>query len=699
MASLRNNLNTQEAHKEIRKLTAIALSLLIGLTALTQFMDFEAKAADGSGLSATYFDNLDLTSPKINRQDDNIDFDWDYGSPDPSMGQEEYSVRWTGSVEPRYSDTYNFYTFSDDGVRLWVDGELIVDNWTDHPRVENIGTIKLEAGKKYSIKLEYYERSGRAILQLSWSSARQSKQIIPESRLYPSMPEILSAQIEVPAITAITTSSATNTITPSTSTATTAKTQESSTAGPSVSSIRAELFDDNNLMTWKKNTEVSQINNSWGGGSPDPMIEPDTFSVRWIGKITPSQSGTYAFYTNTDDGVKVFINGQNIISNWADHSATEDTGQISLSAGSTYELKMEYYERYGSAAASLFWSGPGVSKQILRSKISVASEPTTAQPTTTAAPSQPSSTETVQAATIEKQPATTTTTQSLGSADLYVNPYSQAANWVNSNRGSGLAPLIEKIAQQATAQWLGGWNSNIYDDVKKTVDAASAKGKTAVFVAYNIPQRDCGSHSAGGVGSYGAYSSWIGAIASAIGNGKAIVILEPDALSLMNCLSAQDKDNRMNALRDAVGILKRNGNTAVYIDAGHPGWISADEMAGKLHRSGISQANGFALNTSNFITTSDNINYGKSLSEKVGGKKFVIDTSRNGSGPAHDSQWCNPQGRSLGQKPTTSTGNSLVDAYLWVKAPGESDGNCNGGPSAGTFWADYAADLARRSGW
>jgi len=94
------------------------------------------------------------------------------------------------------------------------------------------------------------------------------------------------------------------------------------------------------------------------------------------------------------------------------------------------------------------------------------------------------------------------------------------------------------------------------------------------------------------------------------------------------------------------------------------------------------------------------IQFGNTVSSKTGGKHYVIDTSRNGNGPYDSSgqdAWCNPPERALGQQPTTNTGNPLVDAYLWVKVPGESDGTCRGGPNAGTWWSDYAKGLAERA--
>jgi len=107
----------------------------------------------------------------------------------------------------------------------------------------------------------------------------------------------------------------------------------------------------------------------------------------------------------------------------------------------------------------------------------------------------------------------------------------------------------------------------------------------------------------------------------------------------------------------------------------------------------VPEADGFALNVSNFVTTASNVSYGQQVSTLLGGAHFVVDTSRNGNGPGSD--WCNPPGRAVGQRPTSQTGQVGVDAFLWVKRPGESDGECNGGPAAGTFWASYAIGLMR----
>jgi len=257
---------------------------------------------------------------------------------------------------------------------------------------------------------------------------------------------------------------------------------------------------------------------------------------------------------------------------------------------------------------------------------------------------------------------------------------------------------MDKIAQQPEVSWFGNWNADVESDVRHTVTTISQTGALPVLVAYNIPQRDCGGYSAGGSGSPEAYRSWIRSVARGIGATKAAILVEPDALVGMDCLSPADQETRVSLIKDAVQALKTTG-ASVYIDAGHPAWKSPEDMANRLKLAGIEYANGFSLNVSNFRTTQENITYGTQISQLIGNKHFVIDTGRNGNGPAPDNQWCNPWGRALGEKPTTNTGQALVDAYLWVRGPSGSDGQCNGGPSAGSFWPEYGLDLARNSHW
>ncbi|CAE6484244.1 putative baseplate assembly protein [Nitrosomonas nitrosa] len=152
---------------------------------IADISDPPTSTPTGTGLYGEYFDTRNLTDRKLSRIDTTINFDWGAGSPDPLIGANTFSVRWTGWVNTPVTGIYTFYTTSDDGVRLWVNNHLLINNWTDHGVTENSGSISLTAGKKYDIKLEYYENTGAAIIKLSWAPPGQSKQIIPQSQLYP----------------------------------------------------------------------------------------------------------------------------------------------------------------------------------------------------------------------------------------------------------------------------------------------------------------------------------------------------------------------------------------------------------------------------------------------------------------------------------------------------------------------------------
>ncbi|MFC4008549.1 PA14 domain-containing protein [Nonomuraea purpurea] len=134
------------------------------------------------GLSATYFDNADLTAPKLTRVDPVVNFDWGANAPDPAVSADTFSVRWTGKVIADRAETYTFITTSDDGVRLWVDGTLVVDAWTDHSKRDDSGQIALSAGA-HDIKMEFYDNGYDAIAQLHWSSPSITRQVVPTEKL------------------------------------------------------------------------------------------------------------------------------------------------------------------------------------------------------------------------------------------------------------------------------------------------------------------------------------------------------------------------------------------------------------------------------------------------------------------------------------------------------------------------------------
>ncbi len=163
-----------------RSSLAIALSILLSLASVHLLFGQD----DTHGLWAAYYNNRDFSGPAVTRIDPQINFDWGYDSPDPAIGADNFSVRWVGQIEALYTETYTFTTNADNGIRLWIDRQLIVDDWSDHPLREASGRINLNAGQRYVIQVEYYEADGGAIAEIYWSSASQAKEIIPGEQLY-----------------------------------------------------------------------------------------------------------------------------------------------------------------------------------------------------------------------------------------------------------------------------------------------------------------------------------------------------------------------------------------------------------------------------------------------------------------------------------------------------------------------------------
>ncbi|MEE6136087.1 glycoside hydrolase family 6 protein [Mycobacterium sp. 050128] len=285
----------------------------------------------------------------------------------------------------------------------------------------------------------------------------------------------------------------------------------------------------------------------------------------------------------------------------------------------------------------------------------------------------------------------------LAGAPFYVNPTSAAMRAAQS--ADPPSPQLTAIANTPQAYWIVPGGSA--GTVGKYVGDANAAGAIPVLSLYGIPHRDCGSFAAGGLGSGADYRGWIDGIASGIGASRVAIIVEPDALAMADCLSGDARQERFDLIRYAVDTLTRDPNAAVYVDAGHLRWHSPEDMAGRLNQAGVGHARGFSVNTANFFTTEDEIGYGEAISGLTNGSHYVIDTSRNGAGPAPDAElnWCNPSGRALGVAPTASTAGAHADAYLWIKRPGESDGSCGkGDPPAGTFVNQYAIDMASKAG-
>jgi uncharacterized protein YkwD len=173
-----------------------------------------ATNGSGTGLAAAYYNNRTLSGTPLNRTDATVNFNWGTAAPLAGVGSDNFSVRWTGYVQPRYSESYTFYTTSDDGVRLWVNNQLVINNWTDHAAREDKGTLTLSAGQQYQIKMEFYENGGSAVAKLAWSSQSQLKEIVPQSQLYPALSQPAPTATATPVVPTATPTPALPTATP-----------------------------------------------------------------------------------------------------------------------------------------------------------------------------------------------------------------------------------------------------------------------------------------------------------------------------------------------------------------------------------------------------------------------------------------------------------------------------------------------------
>ncbi|HKA08238.1 MAG TPA: PA14 domain-containing protein, partial [Gemmataceae bacterium] len=273
-------------------------------------------SASGTGLAGTYFNNRNFTGTRFWRTDATVDFDWGARRPAAAILPDTFSIRWSGQVQAIESGIYRFQTVSNDGVRLWVDGQLVIDHWTNHPILtDTSGDVTLAAGQKYDIRLEYYDYVGRAVAKLLWERPGATEFItIPQAQLY--------------------------------------------AAPPAGDGLRATYFNNRGFTGTLVRRIDPTVYFDWGNGSPAQGIDPDTFSARWRGQIQAVESGTYTFRTNSDDRVRLWVNGKLIIDNWTGAVPGIKTGTIALLAGQRYRIRVDYEENIGAAVMQLDWTRP-----------------------------------------------------------------------------------------------------------------------------------------------------------------------------------------------------------------------------------------------------------------------------------------------------------------------------------------------------
>ncbi len=277
------------------------------------------------GLTARYYNNLTMLGyPVIEQPESQVDYTWGTGSPNASLlGNDVFSANWSGYLYAPTSGEYRIRTNSDDGVRFYLSGTLLIDNWGGHGATYDEFTINLSAGQYYPIKLEYFEDGGSATIELEWRAPGDgSFATIPAANLFHcTSNEACSGQ----------------------------------------SGLVAEYYSNRDLSGFPDIEQVDDnIDNNWGSGSPDAStLGNDDFSVRWTGVLQVPTTGQYRIRTNSDDGVRLYLAETLLIDRWNDHSATYDEIIINLDAGQSYTFMLEYYEHGGSARIELDWQTPG----------------------------------------------------------------------------------------------------------------------------------------------------------------------------------------------------------------------------------------------------------------------------------------------------------------------------------------------------
>ncbi len=284
-------------------LVFLAAAMLLG--SLLAFVPANKVNAADTSWQATYWNNKTLSgSPILQRTEAELNNNWGDGAPNAAIDKDQFSARWTRSINFPTTSAYRFTATTDDGMRVYVDNVLIIDSWWDSQVHSLSADVTLAAGD-HAVKVEYYEAGGDAVAKLSWTA--------------------VGGNAPVP-----------------------------------IANWRGEYFNNSTLAGSPTLVrDDASINFDWGVGSPAATVVADQFSARWTRTLT-LEAGRYRFIAQVDDGVRLWVNNQLLINQWVDGNTTY-TAEIDLPNGNV-PIQMEYFENVGGAMAKLSWiklSGSG----------------------------------------------------------------------------------------------------------------------------------------------------------------------------------------------------------------------------------------------------------------------------------------------------------------------------------------------------
>ena len=289
------------------------------------------NAGRGTGLVGAYYERPNFSGRAIYRVDETIDFNWGAREPVFDLPRDYFTVRWSGKIEAPSAGLYTFWLATDDGGRMQLGNDLKLEKWQKQESGETNGVVRLEAGQRYDLRVEYFDNVGNARVRLLWSGPGFAKSVVPRSQLYPtSSPDLPEAKL-------------------------------GATNGLLATYFKSRFFFGDAVLRVDP-----MVNFAWTN-SPAGDVAAEDYSVRWTGQIEAKHSETYTFHVETDEGVRLWVNGKSLLNELFAVPRGELTGSLALEGGKRYELRMETMNRQGGCTARLYWSSTSTPKALIPS--------------------------------------------------------------------------------------------------------------------------------------------------------------------------------------------------------------------------------------------------------------------------------------------------------------------------------------------
>lgn len=307
--------------------------ILATVTYQTAELNFYSPSEQGyiGKVNATYYSEPELKNEILKRKESNIYFPYGQGSFSNDYKGDSFGAIWTGVIRPSYTETYKFITRTDDGVKLWINGKLLIDKWYDMGTSEFSAELALMSGKEYSIKMEYYDKGGDAYAELSWQSNSTMRSVIKEVGNID-----LGYSYENPYGLESDWTSA---------------------------YFKGKDFKDQIFTRKESSLSFTSDKDPFAPGIPN-----ENFCAKFTSSLKVPKSGVYTFYTTSDDGIRFKINGNAIIDQWKWMGATEFSEKLDLKEGEEISIEVDYFQGGGGKFLKVEWQAPNKAREILIQK-------------------------------------------------------------------------------------------------------------------------------------------------------------------------------------------------------------------------------------------------------------------------------------------------------------------------------------------